>query len=529
MKKISILLLLICVYHFAQTITPTSGVVYVKKGSAGNGSSWSNAVGELADALKAAKTNQNIQEIWVSKGTYKPMYSPEDNNFGIAYDTRNGFLMVNNVKVYGGFPDSGTPTMNDRNFLTNETILSGDLDNNGITNINDAQHIVLSVGNVGTALLDGFTIIHGKSINTAINITINSNNITSGTIYASGGGIFIYNSSVSLNNLILTNNTAQSGGAIFTQNSSSVINNTKISNNTVASLGGAILAVYSSNILKNVSISNNIADASGGGIFNNNSYTTAINTVIQNNSAPYGGGVYNHSSQPTFVNVLIANNSATSSGGGVYNNLGGNYYNTTVVNNGNNGIYDSGTSKWYNSIIWDFVNGSNYTTATTIVRDVPSKSVINITQLGISINDIFNNPSANDFTLKSNSSAINLGNNEYFDTAIYGNSDLAGHNRIVNARIDLGAYEFQQTLATHETNVIEKKLAYPIPFKEVLNINSPADIKLLELYNMTGEIVLTKKNLPSQTTIPTSEFPAGMYILKITTRLGTESIKINKF
>ncbi|MDR0793020.1 MAG: hypothetical protein LBE82_06905, partial [Chitinophagaceae bacterium] len=74
-------------YVFAP-VPNASGVLFVKKGSAGTGNSWQNAIGEVADALKYAKNNTAIKEIWVSAGTYYPMYSPRDGaNF--ADENRN--------------------------------------------------------------------------------------------------------------------------------------------------------------------------------------------------------------------------------------------------------------------------------------------------------------------------------------------------------------------------------------------------------------------------------------------------------
>jgi hypothetical protein len=56
-------------------------------------------------------------QIWVAAGTYSPDgYS----------DPNATFKLVNNVAVYGGFP-SGGGGWQDRNWLDNETILSGDI------------------------------------------------------------------------------------------------------------------------------------------------------------------------------------------------------------------------------------------------------------------------------------------------------------------------------------------------------------------------------------------------------------------
>jgi hypothetical protein len=128
----SIFFIFLTYFGFAQT-PDANGILYVKKGSAGNGSSWTNAIGELADALKAAKSNTAIQQIWVTAGTYKPLYSPADNNFGNAAGRENTFLLVKDVKIYGGFSGSET-TLSQRNLsiTANQSILSGDISDNDI-------------------------------------------------------------------------------------------------------------------------------------------------------------------------------------------------------------------------------------------------------------------------------------------------------------------------------------------------------------------------------------------------------------
>src|SRR5690606_11911567 len=138
----------------------TDGIVYVKKGANGNhsGSNWANAMPELADALKLAKSNTSIKQIWVAGGTYKPLYSPRD---GANFDNEgrdNAFLLVKDVKVYGGF--AGTESSLDQRNLSitaNASILSGDLAGNDVvtgtgatlafSNFEEnAYHIVIEIG-----------------------------------------------------------------------------------------------------------------------------------------------------------------------------------------------------------------------------------------------------------------------------------------------------------------------------------------------------------------------------------------------
>src|SRR5690606_37562146 len=81
----------------------------------------------------------------------------------------NTFLMVNNVKVYGGF--AGTEEQfsdRDLSITANASILSGDIDNNdssdGTILGDNVYHVVVSSGAVGTAVLDGFTITGGNAV-----------------------------------------------------------------------------------------------------------------------------------------------------------------------------------------------------------------------------------------------------------------------------------------------------------------------------------------------------------------------------
>lgn len=70
---------------------PADGtVIYVRQGATGDGSSWTNALGSISEALGNAHSGQ---EIWVSAGTY------EEN-----------LDMVDGVNVLGGFSASGSPT-----------------------------------------------------------------------------------------------------------------------------------------------------------------------------------------------------------------------------------------------------------------------------------------------------------------------------------------------------------------------------------------------------------------------------------
>ena len=84
----------------------------------GNGSSWSKAFDNLQDALDSATA---YDQIWIASGTYTPAPSGQP---GTRTDS---FAMKNVVGIYGGFPNTGSPTWADRDLGQYKTIISGDI------------------------------------------------------------------------------------------------------------------------------------------------------------------------------------------------------------------------------------------------------------------------------------------------------------------------------------------------------------------------------------------------------------------
>jgi hypothetical protein len=132
-----------------------------------NCSSWADAC-TLADALAFAMSGE---QVWVKAGVHYPVATTSD-------PRRATFTLKNGVQVYGGF--SGTPGTEDnfsvRDWQTNLTILSGDIDQND-TNTdgnfiaetpadiqgNNAYHVVTGGGTDSSAVLDGFVITAGRA------------------------------------------------------------------------------------------------------------------------------------------------------------------------------------------------------------------------------------------------------------------------------------------------------------------------------------------------------------------------------
>ncbi|MGJ1452847.1 MBG domain-containing protein, partial [Sphingobacterium spiritivorum] len=479
-----------------------TGIVYVRQNGAGsfNGSSWTNAAPELADALLAAKTNAAIKQIWVAKGTYKPKYRPDNLNGTNPNDRDNAFLMVKDVKLYGGF--AGTETdigQRDFSIATNTTTLSGDLGT--ASDISDnAYHVVISVGAVGTAELNGFTLTGGNA-DAASNISVNGNQV----LRSRGGGMYNYSSSPTLSNVKLSNNTATLGGGMYNYNSSPALSNVILSNNTATYYGGGMYNYNSSPALSNVTLSNNTAPF-GGGMLNYNSSPTLSSVTISNNTATNGAGIYNNISSLTISQSKFAGNTAADAGGAVYNlnasvkvnnssitgnkaNWGGAVFkegggtdiflNCTIAGNyagSDGGGINTKTSNTTTNLINTIVYGNTKTASADAsdIRNDDGNAIINVNYSSYgavtgtiaggnntTANPIFTNPtlptSANtpnttgDYTLKPGSPAIGAGDNSLY-TSNGGNltadKDLAGSPRLTGSNIDMGAYEALVQLQT---------------------------------------------------------------------------------
>ncbi|MDB9393081.1 cadherin domain-containing protein [Microcystis aeruginosa] len=391
-------------------------IIYVKSGSTGNGSAWNNAYGSLVSALTAAQAGD---EIWMSAGTYKPT---------TGTDRTASFTLKNNVGIYGGF--AGTETArNQRNINTNVTILSGEI---GVAGIADnVYHVVSATGNISnpltnSAILDGFTITGGNATGTTGN-------------QGNGGGVYVSGASPTLRNITFRDNNGTNGGALYNESGSNpVLIDTLFEHNT-ATRGAAIYNDLSSPQITDATFRLNVAVNDGGAIYNTGSSNpTIVNTVFSRNSANTGSGgaIFSNLSNPNLINSTLSGNVAVT-GGALHNVsssvalrnsiLWGNQDSSNTGNQVNNG--SGGAVTVTNSII----QGGGFTGATNV-------------------DPLFVNAKADDLRLKAGSPALNAGDSNLLpldsrDLDGDGNTtekiplDLASNTRVVDANVDLGAYE----------------------------------------------------------------------------------------
>jgi hypothetical protein len=349
-----------------------------------NGNTWATAYGNLQTALSAAPAGS---EIWVAQGTYKPTNTSIKT---ISFNIPSGGI------VYGGFVGTEV-SLSQRNFTTNQTILSGEIGSPAITTDN-SYHVVAFDGANNTTRLDGFTITSGNANYTAS----------------------AYNGFPSSAILPVTVN--DGGGIALDNGSSPTIANCRIINNR------AII---------------------GAGLFATNGSTpTVMNCFFMGNEATFGGGAYHLGSNAVYRNVLFAGNKAT--GGAVYNN-GSNptFTNVTMSGNGGNngGIFNSASNPVVkNSILWGNIGPFNDTQSTITYSIVEggytgignlnlSPQLISLSPFGLSPN------TSGDYQLTNTSPAIDAGDNGSISLT---DKDLIENLRRFNGGIvDMGAYEFQ--------------------------------------------------------------------------------------
>ncbi|MCU4154617.1 T9SS type A sorting domain-containing protein [Carboxylicivirga sp. A043] len=243
---------------------PHNHPIYVKEGATGDGTSWGSAFGDLQEAMQSAVGGD---EFWIAAGTYKPAES----------DRLKVFALQNGFKLYGGF--NGTETLlTERNWNTNSTILSGEI--NDLTSQEDnSTHVVeCEMLASDSAWIDGVIIQDG-----------NSNYWNSGHQY--GGGVYATGGTLLLNNTWIQENKSDNrGSALYNNGADIIITNSIISNNTAP-------------------------DNNGTTVHHETGTTKLINSVVYNNTSNNAGGIYsdNDTKGLEAVNSIICNNTGNTS------------------------------------------------------------------------------------------------------------------------------------------------------------------------------------------------------------------------
>jgi hypothetical protein len=94
---------------------------------------------------------------------------------------------------------------------------------------------------------------------------------------------------------------------------------------------------------------------------------------------------------------------------------------------------------------------------------------------------------------------------------------------------DLGSFEFTATvLAVNEAAKKNTVTAYPNPVIDFLYINNDNRIKEVEVYNVSGQRILSETINAQKGSVDMRGATAGVYIVKVNTEKGSQSLKIIK-
>ena len=271
-----------------------------------DGSTWPLAhptvQGALLDARDRAitqTTTDDVFQIWVAEGTYKPTTSTTDRTAS--------HVLVPGARMYGGFlgnemslaARAGSQTL---------TILSGDIDGNPRKQALDSLHVVRVVGGftngtsgslsgVGAYRLDGFQIMLGTAIPTGTS-----------TAFADfrGGGMLVNDTETPGIEVVVTNCRFQGCNA---------------------AVGGGLCAYFtdmavSRSLFRGCNATDDGPDGAmpagtgGAAVFVNCTRAYVYHSTFTNNTADYGGALaYVNGPDDRLVNCLVTGNEAFGGGG----------------------------------------------------------------------------------------------------------------------------------------------------------------------------------------------------------------------
>lgn len=413
------------IYYVSPTATGT-----------GDGTSWSNTI-TLTDALNKAVAGD---QIWV-KG-FETISSV--NELYITPDV-NGFILKSGVQLYGGFKGDER-SVNDRETLGKpyqmryRSVLSGDISRNDQLDANylifpqnatrgdNAQHVLQmnlepSSGvnnNAYPTVVNGFTVANGQAAGSGDQ--------------GKGGGIRIYGDNsrggvFRVERCFVVNNYGALGGGIYIDAAvKHVNNNTSLINQSV--------------IYNNVAGTRSLMENAGGGLWADGR-VAVVNSSIFNNE---NGGV-RIAEGGTVVNATVARNTA----GGIdltAEKTGSEYDVSNTIIWGNTRLFAACEPKFRNSAFHeveaDDQDGNIY--VTTENKGFADSPMFDGPSLKTSFDREYNwRMSAYpvwSWNVLIGSVMLDKGNSAAYQTAAYGNSDMAGNAR-VSRTIDIGAYEYQ--------------------------------------------------------------------------------------
>jgi hypothetical protein len=283
-----------------------------------------------------------------------------------------------------------------------------------------------------------------------------------------------------------------------------------------------------------------VAHNEGGADFSNTFYRVRNNVIVNNFTAYGGGGIYVYHAKADLMNNTIVNNrAATGMGNGILildpasevklkNNL--------FKGNSNAGWMDSFSIVRIlscNKLMYDY----NYIPAqySTSVTGTPTTLLGDTSHNVIGTNPLLIAPTANNL-VTTDATTANFGIQALSPCVDKGDTigawplayDYIGGNRIMGAKIDIGAYEVIKSAEGLFESYKPSSLFsfYPNPTKNKLNVTSPFREAEIKIYNLYGSVVYEFKMAQSSMTLNLPTLPHGNYIIQFSADGKTDSQKL---
>ena len=297
---------------------------------------------------------------------------------------------------------------------------------------------------------------------------------------------------------------------------------------TVLSGKSNVQASFANNIIRN-----NQNTAESGDEWRSALITTVSNMVLANNL------IVNNTSKQLLIDIQ-----------------GGTQLNNTIANNkGTLYIDGAGSPFWYNNIIVNneasrektvevaannelcWIEYSAFDTEIDFGEATNSNNVIDVTPFvnpasfkGIALDATQKEESAKaDYSLKEASLAINSGTTEFdYNCELedawvekFMKKDIAGNDRIVNGKINMGAYQGSALTGIYPNNTDNGSSV--VAYGNQLVITSDEN-SVVEVYSIVGEMVLTMPVAAGDNTVNMSG--NGFYLVKVSNVNGSKTFKV---
>lgn len=423
---------------------------------------------------------------------------------GIYVQGADGVTVSNNT--LGNFETTNAEIKRGIWFATatvNSSIISNTITNLGYTGTGagGASGITITSGSTGASAAANI-IVRGNTIS-------NFNSSGTGALFAGiyAGGTLTTGMTITNNKItgIKNTNTSGYGAQGIYLATTSLTSNTLVANNIVSGVAGYGYAT-TGGVNDN---GNGIIVTAGGG------YKLYYNTVVMDVSQTVAG-------RPSALNITSG---VTGAGGiDVRNNL---FVNTQTQAGERYAIYAGATSSVFSTINYNnfYSSGTNLGYIGGAVKatlaDIQAGFGGNVNSLNVL--PVF--MSATDFHLSATGNAA-LDNKGTPVAEVTVDADGNTRNALTP---DLGSFEFTATvLAVNEAAKKNTVTAYPNPVVDYLYFNNDNRIKDVEVYNVSGQRVLSETINAEKGSLDMRRVPAGIYIVKVNTEKGSQSLKIIK-